>query len=79
MNFMNFVTIKRENKNAARARKSASLRAFFQYLTNKTHQLKENPVQELETPKQKKSLPKIFNFRTKYRFAKRCRWAFSRT
>lgn len=56
--FMNFVTIERENKNAARARKSASLRAFFQYLTNKTHQLKENPVQELETPKQKKSLPK---------------------
>lgn len=56
--FMNFVTIKRENKNAGRARKSASLRAFFQYLTNKTHQLKENPVQELETPKQKKSLPK---------------------
>ena len=51
--FMNFVTIKRENKNAARARKSASLRAFFQYLTNKTHQLKENPVQELETQSKK--------------------------
>lgn len=56
--FMNFVTTQRDNKNAARARKSASLRAFFRYLTNKTHQLKENPVQELETPKQKKSLPK---------------------
>lgn len=56
--FMNFVTTERDNKNAARARKSASLRAFFRYLTNKTHQLSENPVQELETPKQKKSLPK---------------------
>lgn len=56
--FMNFVTTERDNKNAARARKSASLRAFFRYLTNKTHQLNENPVQELETPKQKKSLPK---------------------
>lgn len=56
--FMNFVTTERDNKNAARARKSASLRAFFRYLTNKTHQLQENPVQELETPKQKKSLPK---------------------
>ena len=56
--FMNYVSTERENKSAARARKSSSLRVFFRYLTNKTHQLSENPVQELETPKQKKSLPK---------------------
>lgn len=56
--FMNFVLVERDNHTAARARKVSSLRTFFQYLTNKTNQLKTNPILELETPKQKKSLPK---------------------
>lgn len=56
--FMNFVLSERDNQAAARARKTSSLRTFFQYLTSKTGQLKINPVLELETPRQKKSLPK---------------------
>ncbi len=56
--FMNFVLSERDNHAAARARKTSSLRTFFQYLTSKTGQLKVNPVLELETPRQKKSLPK---------------------
>lgn len=56
--FMNFVLSERDNHAAARARKTSSLRTFFHYLTSKTGQLKINPVLELETPRQKKSLPK---------------------
>lgn len=56
--YMNFVSSERDNHAATRARKSSSLRTFFRYLTNKTGQLKVNPVLELDTPKIKKSLPK---------------------
>ena len=34
------------------------LKLVFSYLTNKKHILETNPLDELETPKQKKSLPK---------------------
>lgn len=43
---------------AARARKAASLRSFYKYLTVTTHTLEENPVANLEPPKIKKALPK---------------------
>ncbi|HHX72327.1 MAG TPA: tyrosine recombinase XerC [Clostridiales bacterium] len=43
---------------AARARKVSSLRAFFKYLTVKTQQLSVNPMAEMDSPAQKKSLPK---------------------
>lgn len=56
--YMNYVAAVRSNHEAARARKSSSLRSFFKYLTSKTGQLKVNPVQELDSPKLKKSLPK---------------------
>lgn len=56
--YMNFLSTERHNGAAARSRKVSSLRSFFQYLTNKTGKLSVNPVEELETPKQKKSLPK---------------------
>ncbi len=56
--YMNFLSTERKNKAAARSRKVSSLRSFFNYLTNKTGQLQNNPVKELETPKLKKSLPK---------------------
>src|SRR5690606_6632878 len=48
----------RANSNSARARKTVSLRMFYRYLTDHTHQLEGNPSQNLETPKIKKSLPK---------------------
>lgn len=43
---------------ATRARKIATLRSFFNYLTQKAHLLEENPVKELDSPKLKKTLPK---------------------
>lgn len=44
--------------NASRARKVSSIRSFYKYLSNKTHLLQNNPVQDLDTPKQKKALPR---------------------
>ena len=43
---------------ASRARKIATLRSFFKYLTVKAKVLEENPVQDLDSPKIIKSLPK---------------------
>ncbi|HEX2985933.1 MAG TPA: tyrosine recombinase XerC [Caproiciproducens sp.] len=56
--YMNYLGADRHNKAATRSRKVSSLRSFFRFLTNKTGKLAFNPVQELETPKLKKSLPK---------------------
>ncbi|MBQ9346932.1 MAG: tyrosine recombinase XerC [Oscillibacter sp.] len=42
----------------SRARKIASIRSFYNYLTTKTHQLRENPVKDLDTPKLRKELPR---------------------
>jgi len=43
---------------ATRARKIATLRSFFNYLTTKVHLLDQNPIKDLDSPKLKKSLPK---------------------
>lgn len=59
--FMTFCINERDNKAASRARKTSTLKTFFGYLTNKTNQLTVNPVQELETPKQQKRLPKYLS------------------
>ena len=42
---------------ASRARKLMAIRSFYHYLTAKTHQLEENPIRDVDTPKRKKSLP----------------------
>ncbi|WP_026485728.1 tyrosine recombinase XerC [Caldanaerobius polysaccharolyticus] len=49
--FLSYVTDKRDNSARARARKVASLRAYFKYLVSKAHVLDNNPAQELESPK----------------------------
>ncbi len=41
-----------------RARKIATLRSFFNYVTQKAHLLEENPIKELDSPKLKKTLPR---------------------
>lgn len=43
---------------SARARKLSAVKSFYKYLTVRTKQLKDNPVQDLEFPKIRKSLPK---------------------
>lgn len=46
---------------AARARKVASIRSFYKYLTNKAKVLAENPMQDLDSPRLKKALPRYLN------------------
>lgn len=46
---------------STRARKVASIRSFYKYLTNKAKVLTENPMQDLDAPRQKKTLPRYLN------------------
>lgn len=59
--YLYYVTRERENAAATRARKLSSLRGFFKYLTHKTSQLHHNPVDDIETPKLQKRLPKYLS------------------
>ena len=47
---------------ASRARKIATLRSFFNYLTRKAHLLEENPIKDIDSPKLMKTLPKYLTF-----------------
>lgn len=59
--FMAFVSNERDNSSYARARKVASLKSFFKYLTFKARLLDTNPAAELESPKILKRLPRYLN------------------
>ena len=56
----------RDNNDKTRARKTSSLKSFFNYLTHKCHLLEHNPVDQLEAPKAKKSLPKYLTLEQCY-------------
>lgn len=59
--YMGFLSRDRRLNNASRARKAATLRSFYKYLTNKAKLMDVNPVQELDPPRLKKTLPKYLN------------------
>lgn len=59
--YMNYLSRNRGLNNASRARKVATIRSFYKYLTNKAKLLETNPVQDLDSPRLKKSLPKYLN------------------
>ena len=46
---------------ASRARKIASIKSFYKYLTVKANLLEDNPVQDLDSPKLPKSLPRYLS------------------
>lgn len=56
--FLNYALSENENNAATRSRKVSSIRAFYKYLNEKTNKLPQNPMENLETPQKKKSLPK---------------------
>ncbi len=56
--FLSYCRNVRKNNAASRARKASALRAYFKYMSINTKQIDENPMQELESPKAKKALPK---------------------
>ncbi len=59
--YMSFVSNTRANSAYARARKVASLKSFFNYLTNKAKLMENNPTTELESPKIVKRLPRYLS------------------
>ena len=59
--YMNHLSRDRGLNAASRARKVATIRSFYKYLTNKAKLLDQNPVQDLDSPRLKKSLPKYLN------------------
>ena len=56
--FLAYCRNERGNNAASRSRKVSSLRAFFKYLFVSVKKIDENPLEELESPKLDKSLPK---------------------
>ena len=59
--YMNYLTRDRGLNAASRARKVATIRSFYKYLTNKAKLLDQNPVQDLDAPRRRKSLPKYLD------------------
>jgi integrase/recombinase XerD len=55
--FINYITLSRDNSSYARARKTAAIKSFFNYLETKAKIIKENPARELESPKINKRHP----------------------
>lgn len=56
--FLAYVQSVNQNNAKTRARKVSSLRGFYKYLQSKAGRLEENPMEQLEIPAQRKSLPK---------------------
>lgn len=59
--FLSYLALNQRAKPATRARKISTIRIFFSYLSQKANILKENPAQNLETPKLDKRLPKYLS------------------
>ena len=59
--YLAYLTRNFNSKAATRARKVASIKAFFNYLTAKAKLLEINPAQNLESPKLDKRIPKYLS------------------
>lgn len=56
--YMSYLRYDRNNSESARSRKTSSLRQFFEYLQSRAFLLADNPLKNLEHPKNKQVLPK---------------------
>jgi integrase/recombinase XerD len=59
--FLEYCEVERKNSTSSRARKVASIKSFFKYLTGKKRLLTYNPAEELESPKIGKTTPIYMN------------------
>ena len=57
--YLQFVMDERDNNANSRARKIASLRTYYKYLTTKANLITNNPVKDIDSPNIKKALPKF--------------------
>ena len=59
--FMNFLSRDRGLGAPARARKVSAIRSFYKYLTVKAKLIPDNPMQDLDAPRLKKTLPRYLD------------------
>lgn len=59
--YLMYVTTERGNSNTSKARKLSAIKGFYKFLVNKKHHLESSPVENIESPKIKKSLPKYLS------------------
>ena len=64
--FMLYLQSERHNSALTRSRKVSSLSSFFKYLTNRKMLLSVNPIEDLESPKAGKRLPKYLTLEQCY-------------
>ncbi len=57
--FLFYTNNQRGNQWSARSRKLSAIRSLYKYLVNKRHYLDYNPTVDIDSPKPKKSLPKV--------------------
>ncbi|MBQ9805603.1 MAG: tyrosine recombinase XerC [Clostridia bacterium] len=57
--FLYYANQMRGNQWSARSRKLSAIRSLYKYLVNKRHYLEYNPTVDIDSPKPKKSLPKV--------------------
>ncbi|MBQ7335836.1 MAG: tyrosine recombinase XerC [Clostridia bacterium] len=57
--FLFYTNQSRGNQWSARARKLSAIRSLYKYLVNKRHYLEYNPTVDIDSPKPKKTLPKV--------------------
>ena len=57
--FLFYTNRERGNQWAARSRKLSAIRSLYKYLVTRRHYLDRNPAVDIDTPKPKKTLPKV--------------------
>lgn len=68
--FLSYCKDDRDNNAKTRARKVSTIRNFFKYCTVQIKIIDENPMQELDTPKLPKSLPKYLTLEQSHELLK---------
>ncbi len=61
--FLFYTNQMRGNQWSARSRKLSAIRSLYKYLVNKRHYLEYNPTLDIDSPKPKKTLPKVLSLR----------------
>ena len=59
--YLNFMNTEFLNSASARARKVSALNGFYKYLSTRTSYLSDNPIQNLDLPSKRKTLPKYLS------------------
>ena len=59
--FMDYLDRDRSLSAPTRARKVATIRSFYKYLTSKAKLIEENPMRDLDAPRLKKALPRYLD------------------